>query len=92
MAHILAIFHQYSPYCAPLSASIPFCVTAYDMPFVRLLERFTHLDASILWSYRGRDMMATHLDHIVSHKSMQDSRTFRFSNGPTIDYRVPGYC
>jgi Family of unknown function (DUF6535) len=84
----MPIFHKNSPYSAPLSEPVSFCVTGLRYIVFRLLERFTHLDISCLRFYRGRNLMAGQLDNFFFHSLRKTAEEFAFRLNPIIDYRA----
>jgi Family of unknown function (DUF6535) len=84
----LPIFHKNSPYYAPLSGPVSFCITGLRYAFFWLLERFTPLDASCLRAYRSHHLMAARLDNFFSHSLRKTAEEFAFRMDSNIDYRA----
>ena len=83
----LPIIHKDSPYSAPLSASVSFCLTGIRFIFFRSLQRFPEVDPSICMPLRSRDPRAVHLDDFFSHSMSKTAEEFAVKLKPDIDYR-----
>ena len=84
----LPIFHKNSPYTAPLSSPLSFCITGIRYAFFWVLERFTHINTAILRSYRSHELMPGRLDNFFSHSLRTTAEGFAFRMDPVIDYRA----
>jgi hypothetical protein len=83
----LPIFHKNSPYTSPLSGPVSFCVTGIRYALFRLLERFAHLDASILRFYRASELVADQRDNFFSHSLRKTAEGFASRMDSLIDFR-----
>ena len=84
---LLPVIHKDSPYSAPLSASVSFCLTGIRFIFFRLLQRFPEVDPSICMPLRSRDPRAVHLDDFFSHSMSKTAEEFAIKLKPDIDHR-----
>ena len=82
----LPVMRKDSPYSAPLSSSLSFCLTGIRYLFFRLLQRFPHFDPSIYLPLRSRDPRAVHLDDFFSHSMTKTAEKYAFKMDPDIDY------
>jgi hypothetical protein len=83
----LPIIHKDSPYSAPLSASVSFCLTGIRFIFFRSLQRFPEIDASVCMPLRSRDPRAVHLDDFFSHSMSKTAEEFAVKLKPDIDHK-----
>jgi hypothetical protein len=83
----LPIIRKDSPYSAPLSSSLSFCLTGIRHTFFRLLQRFPHIDFSICMPLRSRDPRAVHLDDFFSHSMSKTAEQYALKLNPGVDYR-----
>ena len=84
---IMPIIRKDSPYSAPLSASLSFCLTGMRYTFFRVLQRFPHIDPAIFMPLRSRDPRAVHLDDFFSHSMTKTAEQYALKLTPFIDYR-----
>jgi hypothetical protein len=84
---IMPIIHKDSPYSAPLSTSLSFCLTGIRYTFFRVLQRFPRIDPAILMPLRSRDPRAVHLDDFFSHSMSKTAEQYALKLNPFIDYR-----
>ena len=82
---ILPIIRKDSPYSAPLSSSLSFCITSLRYIFFHLLQRFPHIDASICMP-RSRDPRVLQLDDF-SHSISRSAEQCALEQDPTVDHR-----
>jgi hypothetical protein len=83
----LPIIRKDSPYSAPLSSSLSFCLTGIRRTFFRILQRFPHIDSSICMPLRNRDPRAVHLDDFFSHSMSKTAEQYALKMNPGVDYR-----
>ena len=81
---LLPIFRKDSPYTAPLSTSVSFCLTGIRYLFFRLLQRFPQIDPSIFMILR--DPRGVQLTDFFSHSMSKTAEAFAFKMDPKIDY------
>ena len=82
----MPIIRKDSPYSAPLSSSVSFCLTGIRHLFFRLLHRFPDIDASICMPLRNRDPRAVHLGDFFSHSMSKTAEKYAFELDPDIDH------
>jgi Family of unknown function (DUF6535) len=84
---ILPILRKNSPYSAPLSESVSFCLTGIRSTFFHLIERFPGLFNRFpsLLQLRNRDSRAVHLGEFFSHSMRMTAEQFAFRLGPEVD-------
>ena len=82
----LLIFRKDSPYTAPLSASVSFCLTSIRYLFFQLLQRFPQVDSSVGMPLSNRDSGAVRLGDFFSHSIAKRAEEFAFKLKPDIDY------
>jgi hypothetical protein len=83
----LPIIHKDSPYSAPLSSSLSFCLTGIRYIFFRLLQQFPDIDSSIFMRLRRQDPRAVHLEDYFSHSMSKTAEQYALKLNPIIDYR-----
>jgi len=84
---ILPILHKDSPYSAPLSELVSFCLTGIRSTFFRLVERLPGLfnRFPFLLLLRNRDPRTVQLGDFFSHSMRTTAEQFAFRLGPEID-------
>jgi hypothetical protein len=82
----MPIIRKDSPYSAPLSSSVSFCLTGIRHLFFRFLHRFPDFDASICMPLRNRDPRAVHLEEFFSHSMSMTAEKYAFKLDPDIDH------
>ena len=84
----LPIVYKDSPYAAPLSVLVSFCLTGLRSAFFQFLRRFTRLDPSRILVYRDRDSRTVHLDAFFSRSMRETAEKFALEQDPEIDHRA----
>ena len=79
----LPVIRKDSPYSAPLSSSVSFCLTGIRFFFFRLLQRFPDIDPSIFTPFPSR----THLHGFFSYSMDKTAEQFALKMPPKIDHR-----
>ena len=82
---ILPIIRKDSPYTAPLSTTVSFCLTGIRYLFFRLLQRFPQIDSFV--RALPRDPTAVHLHDFFSHSMSKTAQEFAIKLKPDIDHR-----
>jgi hypothetical protein len=84
---ILPILRKNSPYSAPLSESVSFCLTGIRSTFFHLIERspgLFHRFPSLL-QLRNHDPRTVHLGEFFSHSMRTTAEQFAFRLSPEVD-------
>jgi hypothetical protein len=82
----LPIIRKDSPYSAPLSASVSFCLTGIRYLFFRLLREFPEFESTICTPLRSHDQGAVHLDDFFSHSMSKTAEQYALKLPPGIDH------
>jgi len=84
---ILPILRKNSPYSAPLSESVSFCLTGIRSTFFHLIERSPGLFNRFpsLLQLRNRDPRTVQLGEFFSHSMRMTAEQFAFRLGPEVD-------
>jgi hypothetical protein len=78
----LPIIRKDSPYSAPLSSAVSFCLTGIRYLFFLLLGRFTDIDPSTFTPFTSR----AHLYEFLLHSLSKTAEQFAFKLPPDIDH------
>jgi hypothetical protein len=79
----LPIVYKDSPYSAPLSSSVSFCLTGITYVVSRLYQWFSQIDSPVCFRLRNRNNLP--LD-FSSHSMTKAAEKFAFKLDPDIDY------
>jgi hypothetical protein len=82
----MPIIRKDSPYSAPFSSSVSFCLTGIRHLFFRFLRRFPDIDPSICMPLRNRDPRAVPFDDFFSHSMSKTAEKYAFKLDPDIDH------
>jgi hypothetical protein len=78
----LPVIRKDSPYSAPLSSSVSFCLTGIRYLFFRLLRKFPNIDRSTFTLFPSR----AHLYDFFSHSMSKTAEQFALKMPPDIDH------
>ena len=82
----LPIIHKDSPYSAPPSALVFFCLTGLRYLFFQILRRFPQMDPPVCMPLHRRDPSAVHLGDFFSTTLSKTAEEFALKQRPDIDY------
>jgi len=84
---VLPILHKDSPYSAPLSGSVSFCLTGIRSTFSQVVARFpaSFNRSPPFIQLRNRDPRTFQLSDFLSHSMSKTAEQFAFQLGPEID-------
>jgi hypothetical protein len=82
----LPIIHKDSPYSAPPSALVFFCLTGLRYLFFQILRRFPQIDPPVSMPLHRRDPGAVHLGDFFSTTLSKTAEEFALKLRPDIDY------
>jgi hypothetical protein len=82
----LPIIHKDSPYTAPLSPTVSFCINGIRYVSARFLQAFPRVDA-VCMPLRSRDPGAVHLGDFFSHSMSKTAEEYAVKLKPDIDHR-----
>ena len=82
----LPIIRKDSPYSAPLSASVSFCLTGIRYLVFKILQKYPHIESAICTPLRRNDQGQVHLEDFFSHSMSKTAEQYAHKLLPNIDY------
>ena len=82
----LPIIRKDSPYSAPLSASVSFCLTGIRHLVFQVLQKYPDIESALCTPLRRNDQGAVHLEDFFSHSMTKTAEKYAHKLPPNIDH------
>ena len=83
---VLPIRRKNSPYSAPLSALVSFCLTGIRSSVFQIIDQFPQLLGPFVMHRLNRNQAGVHLQGFFSHSMTKKAEYFAYQLDPEIDY------